>query len=147
MRDFYDRKLTGSVTEHKVIEVAESNPELFMPEGEVCVPRVLFYLGLDVRSSMYDNNYSVEDDFLIRSTKFPTKAYKTRVYSGDVRKATKIDENGNPVPDKDKIHPMSQVYLAVNVLQADNIERFVSEKDMIDVSTIGNKKSRGTADE
>lgn len=151
MQDFYDRKPTCSVTEHKVIEVANSKPELFLdPEGNINIPRVLFYLGFDIRKGkdVHNQNYTVHEDFCIRHSKDNLKCYKTTVYAGDIRNAAKVvdgkpvqDENGNPVLDKNRLHHMSVVYEGGAVLQPDDLDKYVTPDMLINISDLGGKRS------
>lgn len=154
MQDFYDRKPVCAVTEHKVFEVAERNPELFMQGGEINIPRVLFYLGFDIRSKddIHNYNYTVQEDFRIRSSKYPRKCYATKVYSGDVRNAVKVVNGqpvfreGKPVFDKERLHAMAPVYEGGAVLQADDIDKFVTPDMLMDISEIGSNSKRKSSE-
>lgn len=146
----YEKGQHCAVTHHFVQELSETNKELFKnPDGSINIPRCLMYLGFDVKVNLtvegYDRdgfynkmNYSVKHDMLIRSTQYPTKAYKTTVYSGWLRKAANTigvkDKNGNvPMLNPKKLHHLQDVYRKIGIIQATDLGKFVNKEDLLDL--------------
>lgn len=146
----YEQGTHCAATHHIVQEIAESNPDMFIqPNGEINIPRCLFYLGFDVRMDItvegkdrdgYYNrhNYNSKDNMLIRSSQYPTKAYRTTVYSGWLRGAANIegvkDKNGNiPKLNPKRLHHLQDVYRKVGILQATDLDKFVRKEDLLDL--------------
>lgn len=125
-----------SVTEEKVIETAKSNKELFYFEGGINIPRVLFSLGFKIDFSDYGKGYRVTGDVYVRNTKKPHLVYKTKIYSGKVRKKVKSVVDGKINYGKD-FHEMLKLYQKTEILQPDNIYDYIPEEDMENILSIG----------
>lgn len=146
----YEQGQHCATTHHMLIELAQTNEELFKtPSGDIDIPRCLMYLGFDVKTSItvegFDrdgfynkNNFSIKENMLIRSTKYPTKAYHTTVYSGWLRGAANKDgvkdKKGNvPMLNPKKLHHLQDLYRKIGILQPDNIEKYVPVEFMVDL--------------
>ena len=146
----YEQGTHCAATEHIVQELADSNPELFKNAfGDIDIPRCLMYLGFDIKMNItvegedrdgyyQKNNFSIKKDMLIRSTQYPTKAYKATVYSGWLRGAANVDQvkdkNGNiPQLNPKKLHHLRDLYQKVGILQATDLDKFISPEDLLDL--------------
>ncbi|AUR91606.1 hypothetical protein NVP1161O_164 [Vibrio phage 1.161.O._10N.261.48.C5] len=135
----YEKGTHCAATDHIVQELADSNPALFkMYNGEVDIARCLMYLGFDVRTDLPNFNVEVVKDMLIRSSQYPNKAYRTIVYRGWLRGAANTqgvrDKNGNvPTLNPKKLHHLRDLYMKVGILQATDLDEFVSPEDLLDL--------------
>lgn len=146
----YEQGTHCAVTEHFIEELAESNPSLFKsPSGEINIPRCLMYLGFDVRTDIIVSgkdkyghhnkfNYSWVDNMYIRSTQYPTKAYRCTVYRGWLRKAANTagvkDKHGNvPALNPKKLHHLEDLYKRVGILQATDLGKFIPIEELEDL--------------
>lgn len=140
MKELYENPAC-SVTKELVEYIADSNPKLFKPTGRVNVGRVLFYLGFRVRQGrqegegLFTGGYKIIPDVYVRDNTQPTKAYKTTIYAGNVRKEIVGFENGVPVYEKREYHRMWDLYQKYEVLTVENVRNHPS---YIDVKELDN---------
>ncbi|BAV80849.1 hypothetical protein [Vibrio phage RYC] len=83
---------------------------------------------------------------LIRSSHDSTKAYKCRVYTGQIRKAAnkenrqfwnkKKEQWEVPLLRPDKFHHMEKIYTKVGILQATDVTKFVKEDEFLNIQDI-----------
>lgn len=131
----YTKKSVCAVTQHRVNEEAETNPDLFKHNGKINVLRVLCYLGFDIRTHLYNNNITIQNDALIRSTQFPRKCYRTKVYQGYVRMAANPEGGFHT----NKYHHMLKEYETYGTLQAKNVLDYIKEEELLDINEFGGK--------
>ncbi len=151
------QRVTTAVTQHLVDEVTETNLELFKPNGVQNVNAVLCYLGFDIRPKL-DNRKAINDrvtgqevgyeqynaecryNALIRSSQFPTKCYRTKIYKGFLRNAANLKEEYNPKGekyffDKSRHHHLGKLYEKVGVLQSVDVLQYIKAEDLIEINS------------
>ncbi len=140
----YNVDTTCSVTHHLVDEVARSHPEHLMQDGEVSVYRTLYFLGFNIKNSLYNKNVTKECGKLIRSMQYPRKCYYTDVYTGFLRNKIKsvdiCEVDGKLIKvnyDSGRYHFLKDSYNKHEVLQAGNIDNYVSFEEFLDIETFG----------
>lgn len=116
-----------SVSKEFLEYAANLHPEVFIKNGEINIPKVLFMLGFKIDFDRPDNGYYIMHDRIIRSKSRPYMTYKTTVYNGNVRQELKawlidpITGKGKPVYDNTMIHFMAKAYSEVEVLTIEDI--------------------------
>lgn len=131
-----------SVSKEFLEYAANLHPEVFIKNGELSIPQVLFMLGFKIDFDRPDNGYYVMHDRIIRSKSRPYMTYKTTVYNGNVRQELKswlidpITGKGKPTYDNTKIHFMASAYAEVEVLTIENID----ESLMTNIDDIGDHR-------
>lgn len=140
----YSVDTTCSVTHHLVDEVSRAHPEQLMQDGEVSVYRTLYFLGFDIKNSLYNKNVTKEYDKLIRSMQYPRKCYYASVYTGFLRNKIKsvdtCEVDGKLIKvnyDKGQYHFLKDSYNKHEVLQAGNIDNYVTFEEFLDIDSFG----------
>ena len=131
-----------SVSEEFLQFVANLNPEAFIINGKIDVPKVLFSIGFKIDFDRPDVGYYVIPDRIIRSKARPYMTYTTTVYNGNVRQELKewrtdpLTGKGTPVYDKHNAHFMKSAYAEVEVLTLDTFDPTL----LVNIEEIGDSR-------
>lgn len=135
-------KVACSVSHHLVEEVSAEYPETLRDiRGNILIPETLHFLGFDVKVGMQDKNVSTHHNMMIRSNKDKTRCYKTTVYKGRVRKAIKGVVNGVIEYERHKMHELLDHYNTYEVLQPDDLSKYVKEEDLLYIEDQGGRST------
>lgn len=135
-------KVACSVTHHLVDEVSREFPDqLRSRQGDLLLYETLHFLGFDVKLNNYNKNVSVHPNTLIRSSLDKEKCYKTLVYKGRVRKAIKEVRHGEIIYYKHKMHDLMDEYNTYEVLQPQDLSKYVSADEFMNVNDFGGKST------
>ena len=134
---YVNDKPTCCVTHDLVEEVSWTNPALFRANGKPKLYDVLYYLGFHVKFNTYSKNVSKHKNTLIRSSEDSERCYYTKVYKGTVRKAIKNVINGETDYYNHQLHHLADEYQKHEVLQPENLSKYVCEEDLLWVRDFG----------
>jgi hypothetical protein len=126
----------ASVTHELVLEVAATNPKLFIKEGEINLSPILFFLGFYIDNNDYLKGIRIVKDIMVRDSKVPSKVYLTTVYTGKVRRVVTGVCEGRLVYDKEKFHPLKALYEKHEVLQPVNLDVSKVMFDIVDIGSV-----------
>lgn len=123
------------VTHHLVHEVACSDPDTFIDEyGEIRKYAVLEYLGFKVSHNLYNKDIVEMPNTIVRTKDKPYMTYYADVYKGHIKRK-KCGTNG--VKSLYKYHSLYKDYEKYGILQPNNLELYVREEDLTDITEIG----------
>ncbi len=133
--NFKSTQQNGSVTQGFIEYAASLYPNKLIKDGKVLIPETLFLLGFHVDTRDKPTNFMSFDNVLVRSKKFPSEVFNTKVYSGRIRKEIKSVIDGK-VSYSDKPHFIAKYFLDNEVLTEDSIPEGLLQS----IDNIGEKK-------
>ena len=123
------------VTMELVIEVAESNRDLFFRGNDIDIYSVLYHLGFKIDGSLVSKGVVKKLGVYVRNPYKPDLVYKTDVFEGKVRKAVDKVVNGT-VFYKKQYHPLVSLYRSNGLLHATDFSKF--DVEFINILDFGN---------
>ena len=133
-----------SVTKELVYEVANMYPDYLISEEKgINIPATLFALGFYIDKGDYLKGVRVVEDVYVRTLQDPEHVYKTKLYTGVIRKAVRSVKGGKIIYKKDQYHFLKPYYEKNSVLQPNTLEKYVCPEDIKVIFKVGEESFYG----